>query len=95
MQVVLQRLARPERRIAPSLRRASAAVDAAGRSFERWVRSYVSKEWSSGGFSRQNRVSFWEGPTSYLIKCGEGAAGARARIVGSDLQGCSTVVVHG
>ncbi|CAK9035321.1 unnamed protein product [Durusdinium trenchii] len=36
--VVLQRLARPERRIAPSLRRASAAVDAAGRSFERWVR---------------------------------------------------------
>lgn len=37
-QVVLQRLARPERRLAPSLRRASAAVDAAGRSLERWVR---------------------------------------------------------
>lgn len=36
--VVLQRLARPERRLAPSLRSASAAVDAAGRSLERWVR---------------------------------------------------------
>ena len=37
-QVVLQRLARPEHRLTPSLRRASAAVDAAGRSLERWVR---------------------------------------------------------
>eukprot|EP00434_Breviolum_minutum_P017240 symbB.v1.2.015219.t1/scaffold1115.1/size137032/4 len=36
--VVLQRLARPEHRLTPSLRRASAAVDAAGRSLERWVR---------------------------------------------------------
>lgn len=36
--VVLQRLARPERRLAPSLRSASAAVEAAGRSLERWVR---------------------------------------------------------
>ena len=38
-EVVLQRLARPERRLAPSLRSASAAVEAAGRSLERWVRA--------------------------------------------------------
>lgn len=36
--VLLQRLARPEHRLAPSLRRAAAAVDAAGRDLQRWVR---------------------------------------------------------
>ena len=36
--VLLQRLSRPERRLAPELRRAAAAVDAAGRDLQRWVR---------------------------------------------------------
>ncbi|CAJ1368739.1 unnamed protein product [Effrenium voratum] len=36
--VMLQRRARPEHRLAPGLRKAAAAVDLAGRDFERWVR---------------------------------------------------------